>query len=475
MRGASWGLQFLVAFLESRDYTCLSRSKIQEELFRPEERQLYHFIRQWYEDRRTYGSFPPMEELDCRFPTLHLSAVEVTQPLDVLANLLHRNLLSAKLKEEAMMLSSLADSDPYAGMERMRLVSYELQQKFETAQNDLILSESSERITHELELVLSAGGLVGFPFPWEALNRATMGIRPGAMIGFFGRPKTEKSHLKICIAAHLYERGYRVLFVNTEMNLEDLEMRAAMAIEKLPYMDSRFRPTPELIARLRGSLQSLSEEENLFSHAREGRKSTFICTDDVQTLADLRAKIEVTKPDVVFVDSAHELSPGKEFKTDERRQTELARGIRRITKDRKLGRPPILFSIHANRTGDQHIAKSYSELAGSDQWGKTCDLVLRLVKFFHPQHNRVVLGVLPPESGGREVVWEGMLVGAQPYNGMEFLQEVTAAEVAEWMNQEKEESGARLSRRQRQRAPATTQAPEIATVPWAASLPDDEC
>jgi hypothetical protein len=467
---ASWGLQFLVAILRSGDFGAVGRNKVTPELLRPEERPLLEYIQGYFNNRRTFGCMPPWELLITRFPALSLDEVVPSSgDITVLADMIHREKLAGTLRVEGLNLSRLAETDPYRALERLQELSYRMAQTHRIGSQDLILSEAAGRVGRELRLVLDSGGLLGIPWIWPALNDATMGIRRGDMIGFYGRPKSMKSHIKVLQGIYAYESGYRVLWVNTEMRKEEVERRVAIAMMRWDY-DVRKHPTLELIEQLEDNISALGDMEELEAQMRNtAHQKYFIVTDDCMTPSDLRAKIEELQPDLVIVDTANEMMDDQGAKRDNARQANVCRSLRQITRDERLGKPSVLFSVHANREGEKEIAYGYGEVGGSDQWGKTPDLLLRNVRVKDDQ-GRWCIAILPPAGGGREVVWDGMVIGAGAYHGMGYIRDTNREDVIEMIKLHRdgaEEDRPRRRRPTRQAVDDTPQEAPVLGATWA--------
>lgn len=445
----SWGLKFIAAVLQSNDFSLFTKNKITPELLNSEERPVYMFMREYYGDRRHYGHLPPMDLLVDRFPQHRLSEMDLTaEDLPVICDMLHRRQLEEELRFVATSISHHAAGEPWKGLELLLRKAYELRQLHEGTGDDLSLAESKDRIVSDLRIRLNSGGLIGLPWPWEVLNRATGGICSARMYGLYGRPKTQKSFLKILAGMHLFKMGYRILFVNTEMNAEEVLLRAAACLRNIDCEQLTLHPTEELITLMELELEALHETVRMEEfHGQSQRVRCFIVTDEVRSILDLRSKIEEVRPDIVLVDSAHELDDEHSTKKDNVRQQNVARGIRQLTRDKRLGRPPIVFSIHANRAGDKEIASGWGEIAGSDYWGKTCDAMFRLVRVRDPTTQHWVNAFLAPGGGGRHFLFDGMLLGAVPYTDMEFKRETTREAVMEMLGTTEDDGLERTIRR----------------------------
>lgn len=473
----SWsnGLQLLVNVILKRDFGILAKNKVTAEMLRPEEKPLYDFIKKVHENRRTHGSIPSIDDVCDRFPSLALHEIQEHPDPDYLAHMIHEEQLRGKLKQEAMKLARLADTDPYAAMEHLQSVTYEITSKHERGNGDLHLSSSASIVSDNLRLILDSGGLLGAPWPWEEMNRATMGVKQGDLILFYGRPKSGKTHLTLYTAVSMYRRGYRVLWCNIEMTLEQIATRAAIALCDMNYTQVTHNPTHDQIDLIESEIQSLSVMEEMEGSRRSQSIPKRFIVADVATPADIHAKIMETKPDIVFVDTANDLKDNEGSKKPHDAAKNVVISLRRITRDRNLGCPPVICSAHANREGDKDIASGYGDIAGTDQWGRTCDLVVRVLRVREPDTQEYMCALLPPQGGGRDVVWDGMFVRYNPYTEMAYYRDTTREEIMEIVSPNDNKRGrareaagnAPARRAPRQRRPAEDVTLE--GVPWAGS------
>jgi replicative DNA helicase len=103
------------------------------------------------------------------------------------ANKLHRDL--AEMLEEGVRLNR---EDAHEALNHFRSSIASL-----TAQHvvtrDMDLTQTTQETLAEYKRVNAGHGLLGTPWPWEALNKATLGIQDEELIFFYARPKSGKA------------------------------------------------------------------------------------------------------------------------------------------------------------------------------------------------------------------------------------------------------------------------------------------
>lgn len=462
---AHWGLQLLLSVIREGNIRILSRYKLTRDLFRENEQPLYDYLRAYAEDERHYGLLPPLEVVETYFQHLDLPRIQVDAPIPVLADLLHTDVIKTEMRSSLMELTNSLETDPWGCVQKIREIGYDLNQGHNHLARDSILSRDYRDVIEHFR-AMSGGNTMGVNWVWKELTQRAGPAEDRNLIVFIGRPKSEKTHLLILQACFSYLAGLRVLLVNTEMHEMVMRRRIAACMLRLNYLNLIRHLAPEDVDMIEAELASLSDievEEQLMAGATLSK--TFILTSEVTTTIDLREKILEVEPDVVFVDTASELMPSKQYRKDNERQTQLVREVRALHRGQSPIKAPIIVTIHANRLGDVGFGETYSELAGTDQWGKSADMAVRIIRYRHPASLNYELAMIPVGGTMREGLWEGIVVGAVPYSDMEYKRETSSEEIKELVKLPKED--ARGSRAARSMSTSRPIPQSLDGVPWA--------
>lgn len=78
-------------------------------------------------------------------------------------------------------------------------------------------------------------GLIGDPWPWEALNERTNGLRDGVLYIVGGRPSMGKSIFGLQAAVFSAMAGRRTAFFSIEMGAEECMGRAVACVARIPH------------------------------------------------------------------------------------------------------------------------------------------------------------------------------------------------------------------------------------------------
>lgn len=107
------------------------------------------------------------------------------------------------------------------------------------------LAEIAPEVKSQYEMTKS--GVIGIPYPWDAMNAMTLGMWPGTLTFFVARPGVGKTWTAMMTAMHVWanedgvenrgENRRRVLVVEPEMSRVELAERLVAYHGKIPYGD----------------------------------------------------------------------------------------------------------------------------------------------------------------------------------------------------------------------------------------------
>ena len=102
------------------------------------------------------------------------------------ANKLHRDL--SEMLEEGVRLNreNAADALEHFRMSVASLTAQHILSK------DVDLTKTTQEALAEYDRVKAGHGMLGIPWPWDALNKSTLGIQNEELIFIYGRPKSCK-------------------------------------------------------------------------------------------------------------------------------------------------------------------------------------------------------------------------------------------------------------------------------------------
>lgn len=310
---------------------------------------------------REHGEVPPESVIASRFPDFELPPVKPAGLRYYLAELRKRalhNQLSESMKEAAKLLKG---KEPEAALEVLAKAIRDAQAE-EGGDADVNLRLTAEERWERYLFRKEHKGLLGYPTPWPALDRMTLGWQKKQLITVAARQGVGKSWMLVLVAAKLQEMGLVPLIVTREMAVREIDVRFDAVKAKVPHAGLRVGDlTPDQEERYRVALSNIGEEED------------FWVTDDTSsgTLTGLRAKVEKRKPDMLLVDGAY-LMQDEQGNQGWEATTELTRGLKRLAKEMDI---PVLISHQINRDGAGKQATT-ANLAYSDSVGQDSDVVI---------------------------------------------------------------------------------------------------
>lgn len=221
-----------------------------------------------------------------------------------------------------------------------------------------------------------AGGCSGMPWPWPELTEKIGGIEPSSMNLLIGIPKAGKTWVALYILGKLWElQARRCLIFSREMSLEQLYARLACIISGMSYTKwQRASFTVEEHALFFAVLEGIKEERLLPGIRRRLVITKGLTNNTTQSLETLRALIDDIEPDVLFLDSAYQLSEDRDWKT----LAKLTSGVLQLVSDYPIaGFVTIQDNERKVREGKQ--GRGTATVAMTPTWMQDCHLAIKVI------------------------------------------------------------------------------------------------
>jgi replicative DNA helicase len=236
--------------------------------------------------------------------------------------------------------------------------------------NDVDLTKDpNARFEEYLAIKTRDGGLLGFRTGFRTIDEATAGLQPGQLITIIAPPKTGKSVLAMQIAVNVHEDGFVPMFQSFEMsNIEQQHRHDAM---RAKIAHSRL---------VRGNLTL--EEERRYKAALDRMETMhkFYLTDSTSamTVTGLAAKIEKTKPDIVFVDGVYLMVDEASGESNTPQAlTSITRNLKRLAQRQNI---PIVVSTQVLLWKMKKRQVSADAIGYSSSFFQDSDVILGLQK-----------------------------------------------------------------------------------------------
>lgn len=235
-------------------------------------------------------------------------------------------------------------------------------------------------------LLYSSTVSAGLSFGFTALDRAVGQILPGEYAVLVARPGVGKSWLLCALASRWYSQGKKVLLISCEMPVPAVVARIDGIVGQFNPIVFRSSPSEEELQILKQRVMDAYE----IIDTRGGK--LFMPPHTRNTLADVEALIDSTKPDVVLLDGIYLLKyEGNQASQDWQRIKAISNRLKQMAIEYNT---TIIGSSQLKR-GNKDIP-DLDEIAYSDSFGQDADLVLSLTK--EKSHN-LFLQILKDRNG----------------------------------------------------------------------------
>jgi replicative DNA helicase len=320
-------------------------------------KRVWAFVRKHYAD---YSEVPTAVTVKDHYPNFKVLDVEDTVDylLDTMVDF-RRRLLTRQGLETA--IEQLQGNNHDAALIAMEATIAKVNEQGILGIHELDLTKNTEERYKEYK-ALQNQEFLGIPTGFTKIDEATSGLQGGQLITIIAPPKTGKSQIALKIAINVHQQGYVPMFQSFEMNNHEQQQRHDAMRANISH--GRLR---------RGKLLPAEEDRYVdILNAMENERS-FHLIDAVNgiTVSALAAKIEQTKPDIVFVDGVYlmldEISG--EMNTPQA-ITNVTRALKRLAQ--KINKPVIittqtlLWKMRAGKVTADSIGYSSSFFQDSD-------------------------------------------------------------------------------------------------------------
>lgn len=425
--------------IQDQDFHTLEKMQITEDYFSvPEMREVYRYMREMFHHPMTAGQVPSLDMVRHRFAGF--VAGYAPDPVSVLAHELRREKVRVEILMLAQKLQLEAEKDPAAAMATLKAQTQKLASISEVS-SDLSMASAFGLLRDRYELVAQAGGVVGIPYPWQAVNEETQGMQPGQFIVIYGRPKSMKTWIALQIGTHAYMSSRRrVLFYTREMSITQVAQRAAASICNVNYKHFiNGTLQPEVRDFVFDTLQHLIDDEASAGKYGE-HQPYFIITQDKSSggVSWLQSKIREMKPDLVIVDGMYLMKDDR----SNSRNTDW-KNIAHISQDIKLTAQefdiPIIGVTQANRGAEKTKGEDLTELAFADSLGQDADAVFRVTRTTRNDEStggltKTELFITAP--GLREGKFDGIVINGEPATDFSYIRTIVNTDMQEGYGQQ---------------------------------------
>ena len=278
--------------IRDRDLIPALERGVQDVWFLDEDnRKVWQFVHKHYGE---YSEVPTGTTVKDHYPNYKILDVEdsIDYLLDTMVEF-RRRLLTRQGLEDAV--EQLQENDHEAALLAMEKTISVVNEQGIQGTHEVDLSKNTEQRYADYQ-ALQNSTFLGIPTGFEKIDEATAGLQGGQLITIIAPPKTGKSQIALQIAINVHRLGKTPMFQSFEMNNHEQQQRHDAMRGHISH------------GRLRRGKLLPEEESRYIDMLNEMEKEhPFHLVDAVNgiTVSALAAKIEQTKPDIVFVDGVY--------------------------------------------------------------------------------------------------------------------------------------------------------------------------
>ena len=320
-------------------------------------KKVWSFVRKHYGE---YNEVPTATTVLDHYP--NYKVLDVQDSLDYLLDTMvdfRRRMLTRQGLETAV--EQLQDNNHDAALIAMEATITKVNEQGVLGTHEVDLTKNTEDRYKEYQ-ALQNQTFLGIPTGFEKIDEATAGLQGGQLITIIAPPKTGKSQIALQMAINTHLLGKKPMFQSFEMNNHEQQQRHDAMRAHISH------------GRLR--MGKLTNDENSryidMLNAME-KEHSFHLIDAVSgiTVSALAAKIEQTKPDIVFVDGVYLMldEVTGEMNTPQA-ITNITRALKRLAQ--KIDKPVVittqtlLWKMRAGKVTADSIGYSSSFFQDSD-------------------------------------------------------------------------------------------------------------
>ena len=344
--------------IKDREITPALQRGVADNWFLDEDnRKVWAFVRKHYGE---YNEVPTGVTVKDHYPNYKILDVEDTVDylLDTMVDF-RRNLITRQGLESAV--ENLQLNDHNAALLAMEQTITKVNEQGVLGTHEIDLTKNTEERYKEYKAIQNKQFL-GIPTGFEKIDEATAGLQGGQLITIIAPPKTGKSQIALQVAINIHRQGFMPMFQSFEMNNHEQQQRHDAMRAHIDH--GRLRRGKLLPAEESRYIDTLNDMET---------EQSFHLVDAVHgiTVSALAAKIEQTKPDIVFVDGVYLMMDEVTGEMNTPQSiTNVTRAMKRLAQ--KINKPIIittktlLWKMRAGKVTADSIGYSSSFFQDSD-------------------------------------------------------------------------------------------------------------
>ena len=335
----------------------LSRGVSENWFLDDDNKRVWAFVRKHYGE---YSEVPTAVTVKDHYPNYKVLDVQdsIEYLLDTMVDF-RRRMLTRQGLESA--IEELQENNHDAALLAMERTITKDNEQGVLGTHEIDLTKNTEQRYKEYQ-ALQNEEFLGIPTGFAKIDEATAGLQGGQLVTIIAPPKTGKSQIALKMAINVHQLGKTPMFQSFEMNNHEQQQRHDAMRAHISH--GRYR---------RGKLLPPEESRLIDMLNKMETEHPFHLVDAVNgiTVSALSAKIEQTKPDIVFVDGVYLMldEVSGEMNTPQA-ITNITRGMKRLAQ--RIDKPivittqTLLWKMRAGKVTADSIGYSSSFFQDSD-------------------------------------------------------------------------------------------------------------
>ena len=335
----------------------LSRGVSENWFLDDDNKRVWAFVRKHYGE---YSEIPTAVTVKDHYPNYKVLDVQdsIEYLLDTMVDF-RRRMLTRQGLESA--IEELQENNHDAALLAMERTITKVNEQGVLGTHEIDLTKNTEQRYKEYQ-ALQNEEFLGIPTGFAKIDEATAGLQGGQLVTIIAPPKTGKSQIALKMAINVHQLGKTPMFQSFEMNNHEQQQRHDAMRAHISH--GRYR---------RGKLLPPEESRLIDMLNKMEIEHPFHLVDAVNgiTVSALSAKIEQTKPDIVFVDGVYLMldEVSGEMNTPQA-ITNITRGMKRLAQ--RIDKPivittqTLLWKMRAGKVTADSIGYSSSFFQDSD-------------------------------------------------------------------------------------------------------------
>ena len=418
---ATWELQLVSRIVRTGDLnTAVQWGITLNDFLTAEGHALYSSLLGYYSAPGTTGSILGPQAVQQTFPNF-LLCDDPSMTMEALCYEVRKARLSLEFKTKIQGALELADYDPMAAVNKTQTAMIDLQNVGFSRQTDVHFYDAYSRVVRKMEMLEQGIDMSCGRWPWDPLQEVTGGVQPDDFVILYGRPKNMKTWVLAFLIAWFHDMGKRMVIYTKEMTADNIFMRAGACLAQVRYHE--FRVAPWGLSW--GEKQSIYAVQKILRRAQEDQTVVCLSGKDAaeggDTVPWLRSKVEMYKPDIVFVDGMYLMTDAKGNKKPNEKVGSISNDLRAMTLATHI---PVIATIQANREAAKNKEANLDEIGFSDRVGQDATLLMRCINEKDKPTVALVMG-----GASREFQLNGFRIYGVPATNFNYAGEISDKEI----------------------------------------------